>query len=136
MVRMALNLNKSAILNPALHLTNSPETLAEEIAVQMKSRLGHRKAVFKAALYHALEKKRNFENDLRQAGEKILADRSDDAPLIVVNGRPYNLYDDRLNLRLGRNLSRIGIDAIPMDFIDVRSVDLSDFSSMYWGLGA
>jgi len=135
MVRMTLNLNKSAILNPALHLKNSPEALAEEITVQMKSKLGHRKALYKAALYHALEKQRNFENDLRQKGKKILADRNDDEPLIVVTGRSYNLYDERLNLWLGRNLSRIGIEALPMDFIDVRSVDLSDFSSMYWGLG-
>jgi predicted nucleotide-binding protein (sugar kinase/HSP70/actin superfamily) len=136
MVRMALNLNKSAILNPALHLKNSPEALAEEITRQMKSRLGHGKALFKEALYHALEKQRNFENDLRQNGEKILAERNEDEPLIVVTGRPYNLYDERLNLWLGRNLSRIGMDALPMDFIDVSSMDLSDFSSMYWGLGA
>ena len=55
---------------------------------------------------------------------------------MVVTGRPYNLYDERLNLRLGQNLGKIGVAALPMDFIDVSSVDLSDFSSMYWGLGA
>jgi predicted nucleotide-binding protein (sugar kinase/HSP70/actin superfamily) len=54
----------------------------------------------------------------------------------VVTGRPYNLYDERLNLRLGQNLAKIGIRALPMDFIDTCTVDLSDFSSMYWGLGA
>jgi predicted nucleotide-binding protein (sugar kinase/HSP70/actin superfamily) len=46
------------------------------------------------------------------------------------------LYDERLNLRLGRNLAKIGVKAFPMDFIDVTCVDLSDFPSMYWGLGA
>jgi predicted nucleotide-binding protein (sugar kinase/HSP70/actin superfamily) len=56
--------------------------------------------------------------------------------LVVVTGRPYNLYDERLNLRLGRNLAKIGVTALPMDFIDLTSVDLSDFPSMYWGLGA
>jgi predicted nucleotide-binding protein (sugar kinase/HSP70/actin superfamily) len=55
---------------------------------------------------------------------------------VVVTGRPYNLYDERLNLRLGRNLAKIGMTALPMDFIDVSSVPLSDFPSMYWGLGA
>jgi predicted nucleotide-binding protein (sugar kinase/HSP70/actin superfamily) len=55
---------------------------------------------------------------------------------VVVTGRPYNLYDERLNLRLGQNLSKIGVAALPMDFIDVSSVDLSDFPSMYWGFGA
>jgi predicted nucleotide-binding protein (sugar kinase/HSP70/actin superfamily) len=59
-----------------------------------------------------------------------------DAPVVVVTGRPYNLYDKRLNLRLGMNLSKLGIQALPMDFLDTGAVDLSDFSSMYWGLGA
>jgi len=57
-------------------------------------------------------------------------------PLVVVTGRPYNLYDARLNLRLGQNLSKIGVAGLPMDFVDATSVDLSDFPSMYWGLGA
>ena len=57
-------------------------------------------------------------------------------PVLVVTGRPYNLYDERLNLRLGQNLSRLGFTAIPMDFIDVSAVDLSDFPAMYWGRGA
>jgi predicted nucleotide-binding protein (sugar kinase/HSP70/actin superfamily) len=55
---------------------------------------------------------------------------------VIVSGRPYNLYDERLNLRLGQNLAKIGVSAVPMDFIDVSDVDLSDFPSMYWGLGA
>ncbi len=57
-------------------------------------------------------------------------------PLVVVTGRPYNLYDERLNLRLGHHLAKIGVKAVPMDFMDVSSVDLSDFPSMYWGMGA
>ena len=55
---------------------------------------------------------------------------------VIVTGRPYNLYDERLNLRLGRNLSKIGICALPMDFLYTDEVDLSDFPGMYWGLGA
>jgi predicted nucleotide-binding protein (sugar kinase/HSP70/actin superfamily) len=55
---------------------------------------------------------------------------------MIVSGRPYNLYDDRLNLRLGQNLAKLGIMALPMDFIDVGSVDLTEFPSMFWGLGA
>lgn len=61
---------------------------------------------------------------------------SPESALVVVTGRPYNLYDERLNLRIGRNLAKIGVTALPMDFIDLTSVDLSDFPSMYWGLGA
>jgi predicted nucleotide-binding protein (sugar kinase/HSP70/actin superfamily) len=57
-------------------------------------------------------------------------------PLVVVTGRPYNLHDERLNLRLGQNLAKLGVSALPMDFMDVSDVNLADFSSMFWGLGA
>ncbi len=56
--------------------------------------------------------------------------------MIIVTGRPYNLYDERLNLRLGQNLSKTGIKSLPMDYIDVSGIDLSDFPNMYWGLGS
>jgi predicted nucleotide-binding protein (sugar kinase/HSP70/actin superfamily) len=46
------------------------------------------------------------------------------------------LYDERLNLRLGQNLAKIGIHAVPMDFLYTDDVDLTDFPDMYWGLGA
>jgi predicted nucleotide-binding protein (sugar kinase/HSP70/actin superfamily) len=39
-------------------------------------------------------------------------------------------------LSLGRNMAKIGVIALPRDFNDVSRVDLSDFPSMYWGLGA
>jgi len=53
-----------------------------------------------------------------------------------VSGRPYNLYDERLNLRLGHNLAKIGVKAVPQDYLDTDGIDLSDFPDMYWGLGA
>ncbi len=136
MARMALNLNPSTILDPALHLKSPPEALAVELFEQLKPKLGLRRGVIKKALRHGLEKQEHFAADLLRSGEKMLAQRSKSDPLIVVTGRPYNLYDERLNLRLGRNLARIGIDALPLDFIDVDAVDLSDFPGMFWGLGA
>jgi predicted nucleotide-binding protein (sugar kinase/HSP70/actin superfamily) len=69
-------------------------------------------------------------------GAEIMEVHDPEEPLVVVSGRPYNLYDERLNLRLGQNMAKIGVTALPMDFIDVTSVDISDFPAMYWGLGA
>ncbi|MBW1702921.1 MAG: CoA activase, partial [Deltaproteobacteria bacterium] len=94
------------------------------------------KAEIKKAIYFALEKNDQFAREMYRRGQEILEGQNSGDPVVVVTGRPYNLYDERLNLRLGRNLSKIGVTALPMDFIDVSSVDLSDFPSMYWGLGA
>ena len=136
MVRNALGIDPSSVLSPVIHLKYDSDTLAFEISEQMRSRLGVTKKEIKKALNYALERQNQFVKELYQKGQVILEDHDPDEPMVVVTGRPYNLYDERLNLRLGRNLAKIGVAAVPMDLIDVSSVDLSDFPSMYWGLGA
>jgi predicted nucleotide-binding protein (sugar kinase/HSP70/actin superfamily) len=136
MVRMAVEPDPASILNPVVHLKHDPETLAVQLYEQIGSKLGLSKTSIKKSLFYALEKQRQFVADMHQQGGKILERLDSEEPIMVVTGRPYNLYDDRLNLRLGQNLAKIGLMALPMDFIEVSSVDLSDFPSMFWGLGA
>jgi predicted CoA-substrate-specific enzyme activase len=136
MVRTAFDLDRASILNPVINLKHEPDTLAGELSRQMGSRLSLSKRLIKQALYDALERQRQFVTDMYQQGSKILRKLDSDEPVLIVTGRPYNLYDERLNLRLGQNLAKIGLTALPMDFIDVSSIDLADFPSMYWGLGA
>jgi predicted nucleotide-binding protein (sugar kinase/HSP70/actin superfamily) len=92
--------------------------------------------LIKKSLYHAIERQRQFVADMHQQGSKILRKLDSAEPIMVVTGRPYNLYDDRLNLRLGQNLAKLGIAALPMDFINDGVVDLTEFPAMFWGLGA
>ncbi|MCD6306243.1 MAG: CoA activase [Deltaproteobacteria bacterium] len=136
MLRMALGLDRASILNPEVHLKYDLDTLAMELTDQLGPKLRVRRKDVKSALAYGLERDDSFRRTLWQKGAEILQDHDPDTPLVVVTGRPYNLYDERLNLRLGKNLAKIGVSALPMDFIDVSSVDLSDFPSMYWGLGA
>ena len=136
MVRSALNLDSTSLLNPTLHLKHKPDILAQELYEQIRSKLKVTKKAVKKALLYGLERHHHFLRALHHRGRAILEGQGAAEPIIVVTGRPYNLYDERLNLRLGQNLSKIGLTALPMDFIDVSSVDLSEFSSMYWGLGA
>jgi len=136
MVRAALNIDPSTILSPVIHLKYDPDTLAGEISKQIQSKLGVSNTDIKKALHHALDIQNQFTMDLYKKGHEILKGQNHDEPIVIVTGRPYNLYDERLNLRLGQNLAKIGVIALPMDFFDVSSVDLSDFPSMYWALGA
>jgi len=136
MVRTAFDLDPSSILNPVIHLKHDPKTLAVEIYRQIGTRLGLSKVSIKLSLDHALDRQRQFLADMHRQGSKFLRKLNSDQPIMVITGRPYNLYDDRLNLRLGQNLTKLGITALPMDFIDAGSVDLVEFPSMFWGLGA
>jgi predicted nucleotide-binding protein (sugar kinase/HSP70/actin superfamily) len=136
MVRAALGLDSARILKPVLYLKHDTDTIALQISEQIQAKLGVKKKSIKAALVKALEKQCQFVEDLYRKGQDILKRLPSDKPVVVVTGRPYNLYDERLNLRLGQNLAKIGVSALPMDFIDVTAVDIKDFPNMYWGLGA
>jgi predicted nucleotide-binding protein (sugar kinase/HSP70/actin superfamily) len=102
----------------------------------MGRRLGVGLRQVRRALKHALERQDRFIQELHSRGSQLLKSIGAGEPLVVVTGRPYNLYDERLNLRLGRSLAKIGLTALPMDFIDVSRIHLREFASMYWGLGA
>ena len=134
--RMALGIDQSAVLNPVIHGKYGPDTLALELAEQIGAKLGVTRSAVKKALYCGLERQNEFIDKLQKTGQTLLKKLDHDELIVVVTGRPYNLYDERLNLRLGQNLAKIGLMAVPMDFIEVKSVDLEDFSFMYWGLGA
>jgi predicted CoA-substrate-specific enzyme activase len=135
MTQMALNLDKESIIGPIIHLKRDQSDLAVELSEQVSGKLGKTDSKIKRALAFAMEKQDSFINEMYQKGLEIMDSHRAEEPLVVVTGRPYNLYDERLNLRLGQNLAKIGVTAIPMDFIDVRGVNLSDFPNMYWGLG-
>ena len=136
MVRAALCPDMEAVLNPVLHLNHDLSTLALEFTEQMGAKIGRSRRQVEEAMGAALEKQNQFTRDLLRKGQEVLEAQDPSEPVVVVTGRPYNLYDERVSLRMGQNLAKIGVAAMPMDFMDVSSVDLSDFPNMYWGLGA
>jgi len=136
MVRMALGLERKGLLNPVLHLKHDLPTLALELAEQLSGKLGRNRREIRRALEYAKERQDRFIGELLEKGREILEAHDPEKPLVIVSGRPYNLHDERLNLRLGQNLAKIGVTGLPMDFVDLSRVDLSDFPNMYWGLGA
>ena len=136
MVRTAFGLDPAKLINPVVHLKHSPDMLAVELYSQIGARLKLSRRSIKASLLYALKRQHQFVADMLQQGKRIVQKIDPCTPLLIVTGRPYNLYDDRLNLRLGQNLAKIGMTALPMDLIDAGSVDLTEFPSMFWGLGA
>ena len=136
MLDKAIGLDRESLLSPVVHLKYDYSSLALDLSEQLSEKLGRSRIEIRKALSHALKRDEQFQTEMIKKGEEIMMNHDPEKPLVVVTGRPYNLYDERLNLRLGQSMSKLGVSAIPMDFIDVRSVDLSDFPSMYWGLGA
>ncbi len=136
MVKAALSIDEKRILNPTIFWKRSNVRLIENLYKNFKPKLRLSKSAVGKAFELALAAQETFQRDIDDAGREIFSAIGPDEYVIVVSGRPYNLYDERLNLRLGQNMSKIGLHAVPMDFLYTADVDLSDFPDMYWGLGA
>ena len=135
MIQAAVNLKNIDVLHPTVHLNATTEQISLELHEHMGKMLGVSRSRIRRALERAVARQRAFENELYERGETCIASLDNEEPLVVVTGRPYNLFDERLNLRLGQNLAKIGVTALPMDFVDVKNVDVSDFPNMYWAYG-
>jgi predicted CoA-substrate-specific enzyme activase len=136
MARAALDIPGPALISPTVYLKESVERIVLDLHRSLGDRLGISRRQIDRAYRHALEVQLAFQQDLIRHGQTFLESLQANDLWVAVSGRPYNLYDERLNLKLGHNLAKLGIKAIPQDFLDTARVDLSDFPNMYWGSGA
>jgi predicted CoA-substrate-specific enzyme activase len=136
MARAALDIPGPSLISPTVHLNESVERVVLDLHRSLGNRLGLSRSQINRAYRQALEVQLAFQNDLINYGKTFLESLQANDLWVAVSGRPYNLYDERLNLKLGHNLAKLGIKAIPQDFLDTAGVDLSDFPNMYWGSGA
>jgi predicted CoA-substrate-specific enzyme activase len=136
MVRAALQMQEQQLIRPTLFLKDGPESLLEVLMCSLPASSRPTPGQLEKAVFCAWEKQQVFRERLRLRGEEFIKETPAQEAIWVVTGRPYNLYDERLNLQLGRHLAKLGITAMPMDYFDLEREDLSDFPRMYWGMGA
>ncbi len=139
MVRAALRIPDDRSIRPTLYLKDGPEHMVEPLLRSLPRNLRPSRDRLRKAVEQAWDNQVRFREELRRIGRDYLDSlnrTSPDEPVWIITGRPYNLYDERLNLQVGKHLAKLGVNAAPLDFLDLDSVDLSDFPRMYWGLGA
>ncbi|MBW1980379.1 MAG: CoA activase [Deltaproteobacteria bacterium] len=136
MVTAALDIAADRLLSPILYLNDPLESVILDLYRSLNKTLAVSKLQVDRAFREAWEIQTAFQSALVTLGRDFFSALQPEDPWVVVSGRPYNLYDERLNLRLGHNLARLGIKAIPQDFLDTSNTALTDFPDMYWGLGA
>jgi predicted CoA-substrate-specific enzyme activase len=136
MSKSALNISNERIIRPSLYLKEDPANLVFDFEKAFPAALKPGRMRLQGAIFKALARQRQFRRKLAETGDAIIARMDPGEPVWIVTGRPYNLYDDRLNLQLGKQLAKLGIKALPMDLVNSDSEDLSDFKRMFWGQGA
>jgi predicted CoA-substrate-specific enzyme activase len=136
MARTTLNIRDARLIRPTLYLKAGSDSLINSLHRSFPKNLRPSKRHLRRALEKAWQRHQMFRADLFKRGEAILQETPDTEAIWIVSGRPYNLYDERVSLQLGRHLAKRGIKALPMDYLNLEEEDLSDFPRMYWGLGA
>ena len=135
MASAALGIPGERLVRPTLRLAEGPVQAARDLrgALPPERRPSLRR--LEGIVREAWERQEAFTRALERRGEEILAAAAGE-PVWLVSGRPYNLHDERCNLKIGRQLAALGVTALPLDFLALDGEDLSDFPGMYWGLGA
>jgi predicted CoA-substrate-specific enzyme activase len=92
------------------------------------------KSAIRKAMIKADSAQEDFNAAVKRRGKEILEGITERT--IVIVGRPYNAFDSGINLEIPKKLAALGVFSIPMDFLPLESVDISDkWTNMYWRSG-
>ena len=136
MLMAALGLDPKKVIKPAVYFKKGKMDMHLSFAQEFK-RLGlhFNEAEFSKAYDEATEVLKQFDAEIKRVGAEILKNLGDRRAIVVI-GRPYSAYDSRTNLNLFATFSRLGIHAIPQEFLDLSGIDIeSEYPNMYWGFG-
>lgn len=128
---------KDKILDPNIRYRQGKEAVKKQFHPLAK-KLGISRTKSDQAIEKGYLAWKSFNAKLKEAGKEALArllEKNEKA--IILLGRSYNMYDKIVNLNIPDKLRRFyGINVIPMDFLDIDSIDISDINAnMYWNYG-
>lgn len=126
---------ETKFLYPTLHFQNGKKHLYKEI-IKFGKILGKSKSEIISAIQSGEKEQERFCKKIKERGKKIISSLKDDDKAFVIISRPYNGCDPGMNIGLPRKLRNMGVIAIPMDFLSLEGVDVSQkHPNMYWGYG-
>lgn len=97
--------------------------------------LGKGRAAVSRAQRLAWQAQENFQQAVEKRGKEVLSALKAGEQAIVLVGRSYNTCDTGINMNLPAKIRDLGVQAIPLDFLPLHDVDLSDQEHMYWRSG-
>lgn len=119
-------------LTPSIFMDDLYRNLEKEML-----KIGQKFCSSELQINNAIKKAKDVQNSFEftryREGEKFLKNLDSEEKALVILGKPYNLYDPALNLNISEKLKKLGIKAIPYDFINLDSIELpAHFSNLVW----
>jgi predicted CoA-substrate-specific enzyme activase len=87
------------------------------------------------AQHRAQQAQDQFLRAVERCGREVLSDIQPGEKVLVLVGRNYNTCDPGTNMNLPAKIRDLGVQALPMDYLPLHSVDLSGHENMYWRSG-
>lgn len=123
------------VLTPRIFFHKGEGSIKREMGRFAKT-LGVSRLEINRAVDVAMKSQDEFYRRLVENGKKALELLGEGDKGIVVVSRPYNGCDFGVNLNLPKKLLNLDVLPIPMDYLDIDSVDLSGkWENMYWRYG-
>jgi predicted CoA-substrate-specific enzyme activase len=124
---MAKAATAAEILSPSVCFNGTREDFLTSVAA-VRDILGESTETMRGAYEAAVEAQKDFQRRLQARGREVLAQcRNDGGSIWAVIGRPYTLHDPFLNLNLGRHLAKLGVTAVPVDFLPLDGMEGFDW---------
>lgn len=93
--------------------------------------LGKRRAEMEEAQAYAESIYRGYRQRQRRSGAEVLKKAAAaDLEVWIVLGKPYNVYDSFVNLNLFHHLKKLGVIAVPQDFLPLQAVDTETYPEL------
>ena len=109
---------------------------ASERLITLGKELGSSKRLTLKAIEAGYRALAEFRERMKSRGREILASLPPDRVPVVIVSRSYNGCDPGINLNLPEILRSVGAYPIPLDFLPLEEVDISEeWPSMYWSCG-
>ena len=120
---MAKAATSAELLAPSVCLNGNPEDFVRSVSV-VRDLLGKSDRDVREAYDAAVQAQRDFRGRMQARGRKVIASsRGEGRPVWAVIGRPYTLHDPFLNLNLSRHLAKLGVTALPIDFLPLDGME-------------
>ncbi|MEE9523378.1 MAG: acyl-CoA dehydratase activase [Thermodesulfovibrionales bacterium] len=126
--------NDDQLLKPVIDYSRGNNYIISEVHEVLK-KYGITKFNIKRAIRKAREAQKEFVSAIKDKGKEVLRGLNDRS--IVIMGRAYNSFDSGVNLQIPQKLATLDTLAIPMDFLPLDDIDISDkWDNMYWRSGS
>ncbi len=125
--------DKTKLLVPVVNLELGTNYFLKEIHKSLKP-FHIPMHMIKKAILKAEAAQNEFNSAIKSRGREIL--EKINKKTIVITGRSYNAFDPGLNLEIPKKLSDIGVFSIPMDYLPIENIDITEkWPNMYWSSG-